>query len=99
MLPKSFDKHETKWALFLAWIIVPCVFTLLGFYLGTIFGNMEHKVDLQVADIQNGRITAVFFFLASIVAAIFVTLVIPKVVAKDYADREAKWAARSHEHH
>lgn len=99
MLPKSFDKHETKFAMFLAWILVPCLFTLLGFYLGTIFGNREHKVDLQVSDIHNGRQYAVIFFIVSIIAAVIVTMIIPKVVEKDYADREAKWAARSHEHH
>ena len=98
MLPKSFDKHETKFAMFMAWILVPCLFTLLGFYLGTIFGNREHKVDLQVSDIHNGRMCAAVFFLVSLVAAVIVTIIIPKVVAKDYADREARWADRSQDH-
>ena len=99
MLPKLIDKHETKFALFLAWILSPCLLTLLGFYLGTIFGNREHKVDLQVSDIHNGRVYAAIFFGVSLVAALIVTIVIPKVVEKDYADREANWANRGHEHH
>ncbi len=99
MLPKSFDKHETKFALFLAWILGPCLLTLLGFYLGTIFGNREHKIDLQVADMQNGRECAAVFLCLSIVAAIVVTIVIPRVNDKDYATREAKWTNRGHDHH
>ena len=99
MLPKSFDKHETKFALFLAWILSPCLLTLLGFYLGTIFGNREHKVDLQVADIHVGRQYAAIFFCVSLVAAVIVTIVIPKVVEKDYATREANWADRAQGHH
>lgn len=99
MLPKSFEKSETKFALFLAWILSPSLLTLLGFYLGTIFGNREHKVDLQVADIHNGRELALVFFCVSMVAAIVATVVIPKVNDKDYADREARWAERGHGHH
>jgi hypothetical protein len=99
MLPKSFDKHETKFALFLAWILSPCLLSLLGFYLGTIFGNREHKVDLQVADIHVGRQYAAVFFCVSLVFAVIATIVVPKVVEKDYADREARWANQGHDHH
>jgi len=99
MLPKSFDRHETKFALFLFWILGPCLLTLLGFYFGTIFGNRDHVVDLQVSDIHNGRVCAAVFFAVSILIAIIVTIVYPKVVEKDYADREEAWANRGHEHH
>ncbi len=99
MLPKLLDRHEKKFAMLLAWIICPSVLTLLGFYLGTIFGSREHTNDLQVADIHVGRQYAAVFFCISLVAAVIVTLIIPKVVDKDYADREAKWANRGHDHH
>ena len=95
---KAFQRHETKFALFMAWILGPCLLTLLGFYLGTIFGNREHKVDLQVSDIHNGAIGALIFLGLSVVAAIVVTIVIPPVVERDYAKREEKWAS-SNEHH
>ena len=98
MSPARFQKHETKFALFMAWILGPCLLTLLGFYLGTIFGNREHKVDLQVSDIHNGATGALLFFAGSIVAAIVVTAVVPGVVDRDYAKREEAWANRG-EHH
>lgn len=82
----------------MAWLLCPCLLTLLGFYLGTIFGNREHKVDLQVGDIHNGATYAIGFFLFSIIAAVFVTIVIPPVVEKDYEKREAKWSGTSDHH-
>lgn len=97
MLPKSFDKHETKFALFLVWILGPCLLSLLGFYLGTIFGNREHIIDLQVSDIHNGRQWAAVFFCISLVVAVIATIVYPKVVDRDYATREAKWTAHQHD--
>ena len=99
MFPKSLEKHEMKFVMVLAWFVVPTVFTLLGFYLGTIFGNREHKVDLQIAEIHVGRQYALVFFVVSMVAAIIVSIIIPPVIEKDYADREAKWDNRSHGHH
>jgi len=99
MPPKSPVKHETKFALFMAWVLSPILLTLLGFYLGTIFGNRKHVIDLQVADIQNGRLCAAGFFVFSLVAAVVVTIVIPKVNDRDYAQREEAWANRGHEHH
>jgi len=98
MLKKSLQRHETKFALFMAWILSPCLLTLLGFYLGTIFGSRWHIVDLQVAQIHTGATWAVIFLAIALVAAVIVTIVIPPVVERDYATREAKWAARS-EHH
>ncbi|MDR3691911.1 MAG: hypothetical protein P4L46_21200 [Fimbriimonas sp.] len=98
MLPPSFQRHETKFALFMAWILSPCLITLLGFYLGTIFGDRWHIVDLQVAQIHTGALWAAIFFVATIVAAIVVTIVVPPVVERDYAQREEKWANRA-EHH
>ncbi len=99
MVPKSLEKHEIKFVMFLAWVVVPTVFTLLGFYLGTIFGNREHKVDLQTSDIHSGAQYAAIFFCVSIVAAIIVSIIIPPVIAKDYADREARWDDRvNHKH-
>ncbi len=80
----------------MAWILSPCLLTLLGFYLGTIFGNREHKVDLQVNDIHNGATYALIFFGFSILAAIFVTIVIPPVIERDYATREENWSKKSH---
>ena len=99
MLPKSFQRHETKFALFMAWILGPCLLTLLGFYLGTIFGNREHKVDLQVSDIHVGATYAAIFFVISLVVALIVTLVVPSVVERDYAQREEKWANQGDHHH
>src|SRR5476649_2182622 len=99
MPPKSPVKHETKFVLFLAWILSPCLLSLLGFYLGTIFGNRTHKLDLQVADIHNGRECAAAFFIFSLVAAVVVTLIIPKVNDRDYEKREEAWANRANEHH
>lgn len=84
--------------LFLAWIVVPTVLTLLGFYFGTIFGSREHKIDLQVAEIHVGFMYARIFFAIAILAAIVVTIIIPPVIMKDYADREAKWDNRVNEH-
>ena len=98
MLPTRFQKHETKFALFMAWILCPCLLTLLGFYMGTIFGNREHKIDLQVADIHNGATGALLFFAGSIVAAIVVTAIVPGVVDRDYAQREEKWAHQGDKH-
>ena len=98
MLRKSLEKSETKFVLFLAWIVVPSVLTLLGFYFGTIFGSREHKIDLQVAQIHVGFMYARIFFAISILAAIIVTKIIPPVIMKDYADREAKWDNRVNEH-
>jgi hypothetical protein len=85
--------------MFIAWILSPCLLSLLGFYLGTIFGNREHKVDLQVADIHVGREYALVFFCISLVAAVVATIVIPKVNDLDYAKREEKWANRGNDHH
>jgi len=98
MLPKSFQRHETKFAMFMAWILSPCLLTLLGFYLGTIFGDRWHKVDLQVTQIHIGALWASIFFAVTMVVAIIVTYVVPPVVERDYAQREEKWANRS-EHH
>ena len=97
MLAK-FQRHETKFAMFMAWILGPSLLTLLGFYLGTIFGNREHKVDLQVSDIHNGAVYAAIFFVGSLVIAVLVTLIIPSVVEKDYAAREEKWAHQGDHH-
>jgi len=79
----------------MAWIVSPCLLTLLGFYFGTIFGNREHKVDLQVSDIHNGAQLAAVFLVASVIIAMIVTVVIPPVVERDYETREAKWAERA----
>lgn len=92
MLPKSYDKHETKFALLLVWIIGPCILTLFGFYMGTIFGTRNHHIDLQVQDMGNGRMWAAIFFCASLVLALIATAIIPKVVDRDYALREERWA-------
>ena len=97
-MPPKFLRHETKFAMFMAWVLGPVLLTLLGFYLGTIFGNREHKFDLQVADIHNGATYAVVFFAVSIVVAILATLIVPSVVERDYVTREEKWA-HSGEHH
>jgi len=99
MLPKSFEKHEMKFVMFLAWIVVPTVLTLLGFYLGTIFGNREHVIDLQTSDIHSGAQYAAVFFLTSIVIAVIVSIIIPPVINKDYADREKRWDDRVKNHH
>ncbi len=99
MLPKSFQRHETKLALFMAWLLCPCLLTLLGFYLGTIFASRKHDVDLQVNDIHVGGQYALAFFAVSMVCAIFVTLVIPGVVERDYAQREERWAKRGEKQH
>ena len=84
--------------MFLAWIVVPSVLTLLGFYLGTIFGSREHKIDLQVAEIHVGFLYARIFLALGLIAAVIVTIIIPPVIEKDYADREAKWDNRVNEH-
>ena len=99
MLPKSFNRPEMKFVLFLAWIVVPSVVTLLGFYLGTIFGNREHVVDLQVKDIESGLLYAKVFCVLSLIGGAIATRIFPAVIEKDYADREAKWDAASHGHH
>lgn len=99
MLRKSINKAETQVVMVLAWFIVPTVFTLLGFYLGTIFGSREHKIDLQTSEIHVGAQYAALFFAVSMVAAVIVTMIIPPVIEKDYADREAKWENRSAGHH
>jgi len=91
------QKTETKFALFMAWILSPCLITLLGFYLGTIFSDRDHIKDLQVGNMEIASIWALVFLGGSILAAIFVTIVIPPVVERDYATREAKWA-QSAEH-
>ena len=91
--------HETKFAMLLAWVLSPCFLTLLGFYLGTILGNRTHEVDLQSGDIHNGVQTAAVFFAGSIIAAIIATVVIPPVVERDYATREAGWAERADSEH
>ena len=98
MLRKSLQRSETWFVMFLAWIVVPSVLTLLGFYLGTIFGSREHKIDLQVAEIHVGFLYARIFLALGLIAAVIVTIIIPPVIEKDYADREAKWDNRVNEH-
>jgi len=99
LLPEHLRKHEIKFVLFMAWILSPCLLTLLGFYLGTILGNRTHKLDLQTSDIHNGVQYAAVFFAVTIVIALIVTKALPPVILKDYADREKRWAESGEHHH
>lgn len=88
-LRKTLERQENQMALGIAWIVLPVVATLAGFYLGT-FVASEHTIDIQGADIQKGLVGAVIGLACSVLFAIGVSVLYPKAVERDYAARAAK---------
>jgi magnesium-transporting ATPase (P-type) len=87
-LKKALTRQENQMAFFVAWIVFPIVATLAGFYMGTFFAS-EHVIDMQPKDIENGWIGAGIGFAVAMLTAIFVTVTYPKVIEREYEEREA----------
>lgn len=86
MISKIF-KHAAHFednliAITIAWILGLTVAPLGGFYLGTIFGS-EHVIDLQTKDMVNGFYGAGIGLVLGLTGAIIVTVVYPRVTARD----------------
>lgn len=90
-LKKALSRQENQMAFLVAWIVFPVVATLAGFYLGT-FMHSDYTVDYQMHDIQNGFVGALIGFGCAALTAVTVTLTYPKIIEKEYADREAHLA-------
>lgn len=82
-------------AMILVWIVLPVVFTLFGFYLGT-FVASQHVQDLQGGDIDKGVYGAVAGFALSVIFGLATTSVYPKVIEAEYLEREAGHGSSHH---
>jgi len=99
MLPapirKFVARQEVMVAMVLCWMVLPVVLTLMSFYLGT-FVASQHVQDIQGGDIDKGEMGAKLGFFLSMVIAVVATAVVPKMVERDYAAREAALNAHHH---
>ena len=68
-------------------VVFPIVASLAGFYMGTFFVS-DHVTDLQPKDIPNGVIGAGIGFVIAILTFLFVAATYPKVIEREYAERE-----------
>jgi H+/Cl- antiporter ClcA len=82
-------------AMILVWIVLPVVFTLFGFYLGT-FVVSQHVQDLQGGDIDKGVFGAVAGFGLSVIFGLVTTSIYPKVIEAEYVEREAGHSSGHH---
>lgn len=93
-LKKALTRQEVQMAFIASGIVFPIVATLAGFYMGTFFAS-EHVVDLQVKDISNGVIGAGIGFTVAILTFLFVAATYPKVIEREYQEREEYEAAHA----
>lgn len=86
-LKKALTRQEVQMAFIASGIVFPIVATLAGFYMGTFFAS-EHVVDLQPKDISNGVIGAGIGFTVAILTFLFVAATYPKVIEREYQERD-----------
>jgi hypothetical protein len=80
--------QESRLGVTIAWLLAPAIFTLVGFYLGTIWASPS-TIDLQYHDIQDSIIPALIGLALGTLLAVLVTLFYPRVIDRDYRDMEA----------
>ncbi|MEZ0327279.1 MAG: hypothetical protein ACAH95_15385 [Fimbriimonas sp.] len=81
-------KHqESRLGVTIAWLLAPVIFTLVGFYLGTIWASPT-DMDLQYPDIRYGAQTALYGLALGLLIAIVVTVFYPPVINREFREAD-----------
>jgi hypothetical protein len=88
-----FKHQESRLGVGVAWLLAPAIFTLVAFYLGTIWATPT-TLDLQYPDIEFGFKMAPIGLAIGLIIAIAVTIAYPPVINREFSE-----AVEHPEHH